>query len=69
MLLVTGCASQSMVTLANGETQHRITCGIAVPEACDSEAAQICPKGYNIIQTESGNFWGMQPRILTVACK
>jgi len=69
LIPLTGCAYDNIVTTSNGETYHKVTCGMAVPEACNSKAAELCPNGYKIIQTETGNFFSMQPRILTISCK
>ena len=69
LLTSTGCAFDNVITSGNGETYHKVTCGIAVPEACNSKAAEICPNGYNTIQIEAGNFLGMQPKTITISCK
>lgn len=69
LLLTTGCAVDNVITSANGVTSHKISCGIAAPEACNSKAAEICPNGYNTIQTEAGNFLGGVPKTITVSCK
>ena len=44
-----GCASSRTVHGPGGKAAHSIRCGSAVIEACYEKAAQLCPRGYTIV--------------------
>ena len=53
ILGLVGCAtSREIASGPNGRPIHFIRCGSAVLEACYAKAAEVCPKGYNLIDQQ-----------------
>lgn len=53
LVLLAGCASAKQVKGPNGEVAYLVQCGNAVKAKCTEKAADLCPKGYNLIERNS----------------
>lgn len=64
--LLAGCATGERIN-AQGQTEHQIFCGYALPwAACESRAASLCPAGYVTVSKEWNALSGSE---MYVRCK
>jgi uncharacterized protein YceK len=83
LALLTGCASVQQVKAPDGKDAYQVKCGNAVKEKCAAKAAELCPRGYDLLDrvadpygdlTKVGNVGQLEIRadtttILLVRCK
>lgn len=51
-----GCANSKLVKGPNGEEAYLVKCGKAVQEKCTEKAAELCPKGYNLLDRNPDSY-------------
>jgi hypothetical protein len=50
LLVLAGCASAKQVRGPNGGTAYEVKCGNAVKSKCTAKAADLCPRGYSVLE-------------------
>ena len=53
LVVLAGCASAKQVKGPNGEIAYLVQCGNAVKGKCAEKAADLCPKGYSVLDRDS----------------
>lgn len=56
IVALAGCASAKQVRGPNGETAYQVKCGNAVKSKCTSKAADLCPRGYSVLERNSDRY-------------
>jgi hypothetical protein len=56
VIVLAGCASATRYTGPNGETVYQIKCGKAAPSKCTDKAADLCPKGYRVLERNADTY-------------
>lgn len=63
---LSGCASSTPVMGPSGKTNHSIRCGAALINACYEKAAELCPKGYDVVDRPTRM---VGPNLMMIECK
>ena len=56
MLVLAGCASAKQVKGPNGGTAYEVKCGNAVKSKCTAKAADLCPRGYSVLERNADRY-------------
>ena len=56
LLVLTGCASAKQVKGPGGGNSYEVKCGNAVKSKCTSKAADLCPRGYSVLERNSNRY-------------
>jgi hypothetical protein len=56
LVVLAGCASAKQVKGPNGETAYQVKCGNAVKNKCTEKAAELCPRGYSVLEGKSDRY-------------
>lgn len=59
VVLLAGCASAKQVRGPNGGTAYEVSCGNAVKSKCTSKAADLCPRGYSVLDRKADHYSDM----------
>lgn len=65
LTLVTGCALVTEVKGPSGRTNYSIKCGSDMIEKCYQKAAELCPRGYDMVDRMGGGGPGVVTRVGT----
>jgi len=55
-LFLFGCASSEQVVGPNGAPAYLVKCGNAVKAKCTEKAADLCPKGYTLLDRNGNRY-------------
>lgn len=56
LVIIAGCASSRQVKGPNGGTAYEVKCGNAAKSKCTSKAADLCPRGYSVLERSSNRY-------------
>ena len=56
LLVLAGCASVKQVRGPNGENAYQVKCGNAVKSKCTAKAADLCPRGYTVLERNADRY-------------
>ncbi len=56
LLVLAGCASSRQVRGPNGGTAYEVKCGNAVKSKCTAKAADLCPRGYTVLDRNGDRY-------------
>ena len=56
LLVLAGCASAELVRGPNGENAYQVKCGNAVKSKCTAKAADLCPRGYSVLDRNANGY-------------
>lgn len=55
-ILLAGCASAKQVRGPNGESAYQVKCGNAAKSKCTAKAADLCPRGYRVLERNADRY-------------
>lgn len=56
VVVLAGCASATQVKGPNGENAFQVKCGNAVKSKCTAKAADLCPRGYKVLERNADRY-------------
>lgn len=56
LLVLAGCASARQVRGPNGGTAYEVKCGNAAKSKCTAKAADVCPRGYSVLERNANRY-------------
>lgn len=56
LVVLAGCASYKPVKGPNGGTAYEVKCGNAVKSKCTAKAADLCPRGYTVLERNADRY-------------
>lgn len=55
-VLLAGCASYKPVKAPDGSNAYEVKCGNAVESKCTQKAADLCPRGYSVLERNADRY-------------
>ncbi len=55
---LTACATATQIVGPNGTPAYSIRCGAAAADSCYQKAGEVCPGGYNILNSQGSRYLG-----------
>ena len=56
LLVLMACASAKLVKGPNDENAYLVKCGNAVKSKCTAKAADLCPRGYRVLERNADRY-------------
>jgi uncharacterized protein YceK len=56
LVLLAGCASAKQVRGPGGGTAYEVKCGNAAKSKCREKAADVCPRGYSVLDRDADRY-------------
>lgn len=56
LFVLAGCASAKQVKGPNGGTAYEVKCGNAAKSKCTAKAADLCPRGYSVLERNADRY-------------
>jgi hypothetical protein len=56
LVVLAGCATSKQVRGPNGGTAYEVKCGNAVKSKCTAKAADLCPRGYTVLERNADRY-------------